>query len=142
MFALRDKQNPAGNAFEIEKGNGDVRDYNIAYSSMIQVLVVRTPVASLSFQVQHTWYVVGYMQAPNGLYKLEVRGSVSRVKTPREQGLPHCTKEKATSSFPMERGPTANHHSSWNLQCMQWFRAEEVPPHLLHTESHATLQSR
>ena len=31
------------------------------------------------------------MQAPNRLYKSEVRRSVSRVKTPCEHGLPHCT---------------------------------------------------
>ena len=34
----------------------------------IRVLVVRTPVSSLSFQVKHipvTWYLVRYMQAPN-----------------------------------------------------------------------------
>ena len=76
------------------------------------------------------------MQAPNRLYKSEVRGSVSRVKTPCEQGLPHCTyvlqadqrlphaTEKAKRSFPMERGPTAKHHPAWNPQCTQWFRAE------------------
>ena len=47
-----------------------------------------------------------------------------RVKTPCEQGLPHCTyvlqaeqrlpsatEEKAKRSFTMERGPTAKHHS-------------------------------
>ena len=58
------------------------------------------------------------MQASNRLYKSEVRGSVSRVKTPCEQGLPHCTyvlqaeqrlpsatEEKAKRSFPMERDP-------------------------------------
>ena len=151
----------------------------------IRVLVVRTPVSSLSFQVQHTWYIrpgrhahepgtssasccctgawveskhmylihtckcgslsfifthppenekrkkekhtwylVRYMQAPNRLYKSEVRASVLRVKAPCEQGLPHCsyvlqaeqrlpsaTEEKAKRSFPMERGPTAKHHS-------------------------------
>ena len=30
-------------------------------------------------------------RAPNRLYKSEVRRSVSRVKTPCEHGLPHCT---------------------------------------------------
>ena len=77
------------------------------------------------------------MQAPNRLYKSEVRGSVSRVKTPCEKGLPHCTyvlkaeqrlthaTEKEKRSFPMERGPTAKHHPAWNPQCMQWFRAVE-----------------
>ena len=59
MFALEEK-NPAGDACEIEKGNGDVRDYNIRtaaavlYDTSTLVLVVRTPVPSLSFQVQHT----------------------------------------------------------------------------------------
>ena len=52
----------------------------------------------LSFQEQHTWYLVRYMQqAPNRLYKSGIRGSVSRVKTPCEQGLPHCTYVRATS---------------------------------------------
>ena len=86
-----------------------------------------------------TWYFeVRYMQAPNRLYKSEVRGSVSRVRTLCEQGLPHCTyvlqagqrlphatEEKAKCSFPMERGPTAKHHPAWNPQCTQWYRAEE-----------------
>ena len=88
----------------------------------------------------YTWYLVRYMQAPNRLYKSEVRGSVSRVKTPCEQGLPHytyvlqteqrlphATEEKAKRSFPMERGPTAKHHPAWNPQCTQRFRAEEFP---------------
>ena len=81
------------------------------------------------------------MQAPNILCKSMVRGSVSRVKTPCEQGLPRCTyvlqveqrlphatEEKAKRSFPMERGPTVKHHQPvWNPQCTQWFRAEEFP---------------
>ena len=29
------KQNPAGDAFEIEKGNGDVRDYNIRTAAVV-----------------------------------------------------------------------------------------------------------
>ena len=66
----------------------------------------------------YTWYLVLYMQAPSRLHKSEVRESVSRVKTPCEQGLPHynyvlpaeqplphATEEKAKRSFPMERGP-------------------------------------
>ena len=127
-----------------------MRNYNIrtAAAVVVRVLVVRTPVSSLSFQVQHTWYLVRHMQAPNRLrvvYKSEVRGSVSRVKTPCDQGLPHCTyvlqaerrlthgtQEKAKRSVPMERGPTAEHHPAWNPQCTQWFRAEEFPL-LCHT---------
>ena len=35
MFALEVKQNPAGDAFEIEKGNGDVRDYNIRTAAAV-----------------------------------------------------------------------------------------------------------
>ena len=66
----------------------------------------------------------------------EVRGSVSRVKNPRGQGLPHYVvlqaeqrlpREKAKRSFPMERGPTAKHHPAANPQCSQRFRAEEFP---------------
>ena len=73
------------------------------------------------------------MQAPNRLYKSEVRGFVSPVKTPCEQRLPHCTymlraeqrlpqatEEKAKRSFPMEGGPTAKHHPAWNPQCTQF----------------------
>ena len=67
-------------------------------------------------------------------------GSVSRVKTPCEQGLPHCTyglqaeqrlphatEENAKRSFAMERGPTAKHHPAWHPQCTQWFRGEKFP---------------
>ena len=105
---------------------------------------------------KHTWYLVRYMQAPNRLFESEVRVSVLCVKTPCEQGLPHytyvlqseqrlpsATEEKAKRSFPMERGPTVKHHSAWNPQWTQWFRAEGFPllP-LPYTESHATLQSR
>ena len=69
---------------------------------------------------KHIWYLVRYMQAPNRLYKSEVRASVLRVKTPCERELPHYTyvlqaeqrlphaTEKAKRSFPMECGPTAN----------------------------------
>ena len=70
----------------MEKGNGDVRDYNIRAAAEVvyttRVLVVRTPVSSLLFQVQHTgtWHLVRYMQAPNRLYKSEVRGSVCASK--------------------------------------------------------------
>ena len=86
----------------------------------------------------HTWYLARYMQAPNILYKSEVRASVLRLKTPCEQGLPHrtyvlqaeqglpsATEEKAKRSFPMDRGSTAKHHPAWNPQCTQWFRAEK-----------------
>ena len=82
---------------------------------------MRTPVSSLVPGAVYTWYLVRYMQAPNRLYKSEVRGSVSRAKTPceqrlphytyvlqAEQRLPHATEEKAKRSFPMERGPTAS----------------------------------
>ena len=84
-----------------------------------------------------TWYGTCKHLTP---YKSEVRGSVSCVKTPCEQGLPHCTyvlqadqrlphatEEKAKRSFPTERGPTAKHHPAWNPQCTQWFGAEDFP---------------
>ena len=48
------------------------------------------------------------------------------ARTCYKQRLPSAT-EKAKRSFPMERGPTAKHHSAWNPQCTQWFRAEELP---------------
>ena len=159
MFCARGKQNPAGDAFEIEKGNGDVRDYNIrtAAAVVLDDTSTRYTYSSLEPLVPGaacTWYLVRYMQAPNRLYKSEVRGSLSRVNTPCEQGLPHCTyvlqteqrlphatEEKAKRSFPMQRRPIAKHHPAWNPQYTQWFRAEEFP-RLPYTESHATLQSR
>ena len=79
-----------------------MRDYNIDVQQQqqqyytIRVLVVRTPVSSLSFQVQHTWYG----KHPTD-YKSEVRGSVSRVKTPCEHGLPHYTCYKRSNAFLM-----------------------------------------
>ena len=79
------------------------------------------------------------MQAPNRLYKSEVRGSVSRVETPLEQGLPHCTyvlqaeqrlphaTEENAKRFPIERTPAAKHCPAWNPQCTQWFIAAKFP---------------
>ena len=80
------------------------------------------------------------MQAPNRLYKSEVVGSVSRVKTPCAQGLPHCTYVRATSrathsscdgegeaQFPHGTWTLRLGHPAWNPQCTQWFRAEEFP---------------
>ena len=102
--------------------------------------------------MQHTWYLVRYMQAPNRLYKSEVPGSVSRVKTPCEQGPPHCTHvlqaeqrlphatEKGKRSFPMERGPTAKHHPAWNPQCTQCLGQRSSRPSTLHRKScHASV---
>ena len=86
MFALLIEVKKSCRGLEIEKGNGDVRDYNIRAAAEVvyttRVLVVRTPVSSLLFQVQHTgtWHLVRYMQAPNRLYKSEVRASVMRDK--------------------------------------------------------------
>ena len=100
-----------------------------ATSSSIIYLVydtsTRCTCSSLELLVPGAAYLVPgirYMQAPNRLYKSEVRGSVLRVKTPCEQGLPHYTyvlqaeqrlphaTEKAKCSLPMERGPTAKHY--------------------------------
>ena len=118
----------------------------------MRVLVVRTPVSSLSFQVQHTWYLVRFMQAPNRLHISEVRGSVSHVKTPLSRDyLMHvratsratpssCDVEKAKRSFPMERGPTAKHHPAWNRQCTQWFRQRSFRSSAVHRKScHASV---
>ena len=96
------------------------------------------------------------MQAPNRLYKSEVRASVcKRVKTPCEQGLPHRTyvlqaeqrlpsaTEKAKRSFPMERDPLPSTTLRVIRSARSGFRADEfllLP--LPYTESHATLQSR
>ena len=52
------------------------------------------------------------MQASNRLHKSEVRGSVSRVKTPCEQGLPHCT---YVLQAKMRRRRTRSAVSQWNV---------------------------
>ena len=96
-----------------------MRDYSILrtaaaialdYTIGVSTRCTYTPVSSLLFQIS-AWYLVRYkyMQAPNKLYKSEVRRSVSRVKTPCERGQPHYAyvlqaEQKATRSFPMERG--------------------------------------
>ena len=120
-------------------------DYNIRTAAAVVVLhdaSTRCTYSSLELLVPgaaYTWYLVRYMQAPDRPYKSKARGSVSLVKTPCEQGLPHYTyvlqaeqrlphaTEKVKRSFPMERGPTAKHHPAWNPQCTQWFRAEQFP---------------
>ena len=60
------------------------------------------------------------MQAPNRLYKSDLRGSVSRVKTPCEQGLHHCTYVRATSrSTPSScdgEGEAQFLHGTWTLR--------------------------
>ena len=53
-----------------------------------------------------TWY--GTCKHPTD-YKSEVRGSVSRVKTPCEQGLPHCTYVLQADTTPIL--PDAAHDS-------------------------------
>ena len=117
-----------------------MRDYNMrtAASVVLYDTSTRCTYSGLEPLVPGAAYLVRHMQAPNTLCKSEVRESVSGVKTPCEQGLPHCTyvlqaaeslphatEEKGKRSFPMERGPTAKHHPAWNPQCTQWFRAEE-----------------
>ena len=68
--------------------------------------IMRAPISSLSFQVQHiylvyTWYTVH--ASTQQTTKSEVRGSVSRVKTPCEQGLPHYTCYKQSNAFLVRR---------------------------------------
>ena len=122
-----------------------MRDFNVCTAAAVVLYDTSTRCTYSSLEplvpgAAYTWYLVRYMQAPNRLYKSEVRGSVSRVKTPCEQGLPHCTyvlqaeqrlpnatEEMTKRSFLIERGPTAKHHPAWNPQCTQWFRAEELP---------------
>ena len=67
------------------------------------------------FQVQHTWYLVRYMQAPNRLYKSEVRGSVSRVQTPLSRDyLIARTCCKQSNAFLMRRRRRSA-VSPWNV---------------------------
>ena len=129
MFALRRaKQNPSGDAFEVEKGNGDVRDYNIPTAAAVTVVLydtsTRCTYSSLEPLVPGAAYLVPGTVYASTQQTIQIRG------TPCEQGLPHCTyvlraeqrlphatEEKAKRSFPMERGPTAKHHPAWNPQC-------------------------
>ena len=84
-----------------------------------------------------TWYLVRYMQAPNRLYKSEVRASVLRVKTPREQGLPHYTyvlQSRATPSFcDGGEGEAQFPHGTWT-HC-------EAPP-CVESAMHAVVSGR
>ena len=101
----------------------------IRYECSLYVRVLQSRASRSRCSIPGTWY--GTCKHPTN-YKSEARGSVSRVKTPCEQGLPHCTyvlqaeqrlphatEEKVKRSFPMERGPTAKHHRAWNPQCTQ-----------------------
>ena len=145
VFALEVKQNPAGEASETEKGNGGVRDRNrtrsYTYSSSIICTSTRCTYfksrASRCSRCSIPGTLVPVHANTQQTAESEVRGSVSRVKTPCGQGLPHYVvlqteqrlprKEKAKRSFPMERGSTAKHHPAANPQCSQRFRAEEFP---------------
>ena len=85
-----------------------MRDYNIrtAAAVVLDDTSTRYTYSSLEPLVPGaacTWYLVRYMQAPNRLYKSEVRGSLSRVNTPCEQGLPHYTCYKQSNAFLMRR---------------------------------------
>lgn len=82
----------------------------------IRVLVVRTPVSSLSFQVQQ-YLEHGTCKHPTD-YKLEVWRSVSRVKTPCEQGLPHYTCYKQSNAFLMRRKGRRSAVSPWNVDLL------------------------
>ena len=55
------------------------------------------------------------MQAPNRLYKSEVRASVLRVKTRCEQGLPHCTYVLQESNAFLLRRRRRSAVSPWNV---------------------------
>ena len=63
MFALQVKKYPSGDAFEIEKGNGDVRDYNIRIAAAAYDTSARCTYSSLeplvpgaAYLVAGTWY--------------------------------------------------------------------------------------
>ena len=60
MFALEVKKNSAGDAFEIEKGNGDVRDYNIrtAAAAVLYHTSTRCTYSSLEPLVPGAAYLV------------------------------------------------------------------------------------
>ena len=136
-----------------------MRDYNTRTAAVVLYdTSTRCTYSSLEPLVPGPAYLVpGTVHAStNRLYNSEVRGSVSRVKTPFEQGLPHytyvlqaeqrlphATEEKAKRSLPMERGPTAKHLRGIRSACsglgQRSFRSSALPR---KSENHATLQSR
>ena len=88
MFAPEVKLNPACDAFKIEKGNGDVRDYNIRTAAAVVLYDTSTRGTYSSLEPlekkcsMHTWYLVRYMQAPNRLstdYTNQRYGGLSRA---------------------------------------------------------------
>ena len=86
------------------------------------ILVVRTPVSSLGSR---------YVRAPKQATESEERGSVSRSKTPSEQGLPRytccmqsnafliCDGREGEAQIPDGTCIHCEHHPVWNPQCTQ-----------------------
>ena len=84
MFAADVKKNPAGDAFEIEKGNGDVRDYNIRTAAAVVLYDTSTrftysslePLVPGAAYLVRTWY--GTCKHPTD-YTNQRYGSLSRA---------------------------------------------------------------
>ena len=78
MFALEVKQNPAGDAFKIEKGNGDVRDYNIRTAAAVVVLYdtsTRCTYSSLEPLVPGVAYLVPGTVHASTQQNIQIRGT-------------------------------------------------------------------
>ena len=154
----RGKQNPAGDAFEIEKGNGDVRDYNIRTAAAVVLYdtITRCTYSSLEPLVcpGAAYLVPGTVHASTQYTTgSEVRGSVSRVKLPvsRDYLIAHVTSRATPSSCDGGEGESQFLHGTWihceappcvesAVHAAVWGRGVSAP--LPYTESHATLQSR
>ena len=76
-LCARGKHNRAGDAFEVEKGNGDVRDYDVRTAAAVVLYDTSTRCTHSSPEplvpgAAYTWYLVRYMQAPN---RVQIRGT-------------------------------------------------------------------
>ena len=136
-----------------------MRDYTLCTAAAVVFYdtSTRCTYSSLEPLVSGAAYLVPvtvHASTQQTILRSEVWGSVSRVKTPCEQGLPHCTsyvlqaeqrlphatEEKAKRSFPVERGPTAKPHPVWNPQCTQWLGQRSLRSSVLHRKScHASV---
>ena len=81
--SARGKRNPAGDASEIEKGNGDVRDYNIRTAAVVlpgiryeySLYVLQSRPSRSRSSIPGTWYTVHASTQP----PIQIRGTGVRL---------------------------------------------------------------